>query len=95
MAVPVYGSVFVYGAASAPDKLRLSGPAPTSPVGDDPWYGDSGDYGLPVDQWSSTTHTGYPTGPVGPTWVPNASWLYGVSLPVGTYTRIVKPHWLE
>lgn len=109
MAVPVYGSLFVYGAASAPDKVRLSGPTSSSPVGNDPWYGDSPltdkngnpyagvDYGLPVDQWNEdppgSGYVGYPAGPVGPTWVPNESWLYGVDLPAGTYTRIAKPHW--
>lgn len=102
---PTYGSVFVYGAASAPDRVRLSGPSTGTPAPPAAWYGDSPvadangedywgeDYGLPVDQWNSPTYPGYPAGPVTSSWVPNKSWLYGVDLPNGTYTRVAKPQW--
>lgn len=106
--LPTYGSVFVYGAAESPDKLRLSGPAPSSPAAGAAWYGDTpatglkgepiggGNFGPAVDQWYNVTHPGYPAGPPipgQPLWVPNPSWLYGVNLPDGTYTRIKKTHW--
>jgi hypothetical protein len=110
---PTYGSVFVYGAAEAPDRVRLSGPSSASPVGDDPWYGDSpqtdpngtpyrgSDFGEPVDEWNATSQPGldpihglgYPAGPVDSSWVPNKSWLYGVPLVDGTYTRVAKLQW--
>lgn len=111
---PTYGSVFVYGASSAPDRVRLSGPSTASPVADTPWYGDSPvtdgngteyygeDFGDPVDLWDDIMQpgvdplygNGYPVGPSGgPAWVPNESWLYGVPLVDGTYTRVAKPQW--
>ena len=60
-----------------------------------------GDYGEPVEQWNSTSQPGvdpvhglgYPSGPVDDTFVPNESWLYGVPLEDGTYTRVAKPRW--
>lgn len=112
---PTYGSVFCYGAAHAPDKLRLSGKAPSSPGAGARWYGDTpdtdangtpyggGDYGEPVDQWNSITQpgvdpvwgNGYPVGPVTAAWVPNTSWLYGVPLVDGTYSRIIQSRWIK
>lgn len=112
---PTYGSVFVYGAASAQDTVRLSGPSSSTPVSETRWYGDSpvtdangtpykgSDYGEPVDQWNSISQpgtdplygNGYPTGPVTASWTPNPSWLYGVPLADGTYSRVLKHVWNE
>lgn len=108
--IPTYGSVFVYGAASTPDRVRLSGPSTNTPSPPAAWYGDSPiadgngedyygmDYGPPVDEWTQATDpgfgTGYPAGPAGAVgWVPNTSWLYGETVPDGTYTRVARPHW--
>lgn len=94
--LPTYGSVFCYGASSSPDKMRLSGPSPAAYVADNSWYGTAGDYGPTVDNWYNVTHPGYPAGPPvpgDPTWVPNPSWLIGVNLPDGTYTRIIRSRW--
>lgn len=105
--MPMIGGVFCVGAGSAPDRTRLSGPSVAAPVAGDPWYGDTpsldvngvpytgDDFGSTVDVWENATHPGYPVGPVGVGWVPNPSWLIGVNLPNGTYTRVTKPRWLE
>jgi hypothetical protein len=103
--IPTVGSVFCVGAGSSPDKVRLSGPSSSSPVAGNPWYGDAPNldvngqpcegttYGPTVDVWENATHPGYPAGPVGPGWVPNSSWLVGVPVPAGTYTRVTQEQW--
>lgn len=99
---PTYGSIFPYGAGHLPDKVRLSGPAPSSPGADVRWYGDTpdtdgngtayggGDYGDDVTIWEDTStggsHAGYPASLA----TPNKSWQYGTALPDGTYTRVIR-----
>lgn len=73
-----------------------------------PWYGDTPvadangedywgeDFGIPVEQWTQAAGFGpsYPLGPPGsPGWRPISTWIYGETVPTGTYTRIAKLHW--
>jgi len=96
--VPTLNSGFVLNAANSPDVQRLAGPAPgplppadwTVPgVSTTPWYGP---YGLPVDEWKAATGYGVPYGAAPE---PTSSWLVGVPLPAGWYTRIVGRRTLQ
>jgi hypothetical protein len=79
-------------AASVPQELRLSGPAPVAPSADyeagiAEWRGP---YGTPIDQWTDVTHPpggglSY-TAPV----TPNESWLIDSVIPTGWYTVIER-----
>jgi hypothetical protein len=90
--VPSANAFWRADAASAPDEMRIHGPAvaPLPPadwsapgVSSTPWYGPN--YGLAIETWKAAT--GYPGYGVAPT--PTLGIIAGVALPAGWYTRIV------
>ena len=87
---PVINGFFPIDAASIDDEERLAGPSVDTPPSDwntnaeTPWHPTN--RGYTVDEWKDTTgYAGYGTAST-----PTTSWIIGVNLPTGWYTRVTK-----